>query len=378
MRFGIDRIDEELEIFKNKRVGLITSITGLSSDYRQTIDILNEKVNLTAMFSPEHGVRGNVQAGGLVEDYIDSYTGVPVYSLYRKDSKRLTEEMLSKVDTVVYDIADVGARFYTFIYTLMYALYDCEKYHKQLVVLDRPNPLGTYVQGGVLKPEYKSFVGGYELAMRYGLTCGEFAEMVKKEQGLDVDLKIIKLSDWDRNKLWCDLSRPFISPSMGIPTFETALIYSGTCLFEGTNLSEGRGTTAPFKTIGAEFINGHKLSEDMNRLNLKGVKFTPAYFTPTFSKFEAKACEGVTIHITNPYEIVPVEVALQLIYNLKLNYKEQFEFLPPVHENGRSWIELLTGSNIMLDDSLSVNDIINQFKTENKEFELRKQNYHLY
>ena len=188
---GIDTIDRHEALFTGKRLGLITSVTGLTAGFETTIDVLHRKFGLSALFSPEHGVRGNIAPGGLVDTYVDPATGVTAYSLYRKDSKRMTPEMLEQVDAVIYDIQDVGARYYTFMYTMLYALEDCAKAGKEFILLDRVNPLGDRVEGNVLKPGYESFVGGYPLAMRYGLTVGEFARMAAEQLGLNARLTVV-------------------------------------------------------------------------------------------------------------------------------------------------------------------------------------------
>lgn len=378
IRNGIDRIQEEAHLFTGKRLGLITAPTGLNKDFVSTIQILHENFNLAAMFSPEHGVRGDQAAGAMVDTYLDPVTNVPVHSLYRKDSKRLTEEMLDEVDMVVYDIQDVGTRYYTFIYTMLYALEDCAKAGKEFVVLDRINPLdGVTVEGNILKEGYQSFIGNYPLAVRYGLTAGEIAVMANEQMDWNGKLHVVKCDGWDRNMLFSDIGRPWIMPSMGIPRFDSALLYPGTCLFEGTNLSEGRGTTAPFEMIGAPFINAEKLANEMNSKQLAGVMFRPAYFKPTFSKFQGELCHGVQLHITDSRSLKPLETGVQLMYTIKQNY-EDFLFLPPLKEGARSFIDLLGGDKVYRDESVDVPSLLEQFCEESREFAKLKQEYHLY
>ncbi|SMF86929.1 Uncharacterized conserved protein YbbC, DUF1343 family [Paenibacillus uliginis N3/975] len=378
IRNGIDRIQEEAHLFKGKRLGLITSPTGLNQDFVSTIQILHENYNLVAMFSPEHGVRGDQDAGAMVDTYLDPLTGVPVHSLYRKDSKRLTQEMLDEVDMVVYDIQDVGTRYYTFIYTMLYALEDCAKVGKEIVVLDRINPLdGVTVEGNILKDGYQSFVGNYPLAVRYGLTAGEIAVMANEQMNWNGKLHVVKCDGWDRNMLLPDTGRPWIMPSMGIPRFDSALLYPGTCLFEGSNLSEGRGTTAPFEMIGAPFINAEKLADEMNGKQLPGVMFRPVYFKPTFSKFQGELCHGVQLHITDNRSLKPLETGVQLMYTIKHNF-EDFSFLPPLKEGSRPFIDLLGGDNMYRDESVDVPALLEKFREESHKFEQSKQEYHLY
>ncbi|MFC4775759.1 exo-beta-N-acetylmuramidase NamZ domain-containing protein [Paenibacillus sp. GCM10023252] len=380
IRNGIDRLEDVGgRLLGGRRVGLITSPTGLASDFTSTIELLHKHYHLAALFSPEHGVRGDQEAGALVESYTDSLTGVPVYSLYRKDSKRLTAEMLDQVDVVVYDISDVGVRYYTFIYTMLYALEDCAGAGKPFVVLDRMNPLGgAAVEGNVLKPGYLSFVGGYPLAVRYGLTAGELAMMASSEMGWNAELHVVPCEGWERGMLSPDTGRLWVPPSLGMPRFESALLYSGTCLFEGTNVSEGRGTAMPFEMIGAPFIvDPHRLAEEMNRKQLPGVRFRPVYYKPTASKHGGLLCGGVQLHVTDAHALLPLETGLELLYTIKNSY-EEFAFLPPIKEGGRPFIDLLGGDSLYRDDRVKLPDLLEQFREESAAFALRKQAYHLY
>ncbi|QMV43642.1 exo-beta-N-acetylmuramidase NamZ family protein [Cohnella cholangitidis] len=379
IRNGIDCISEYGHLFEGKRVGLITSPTGLNSDFVSTIRILHEKHQLAAMFSPEHGVRGDQQAGALVDTYEDPITGVPVYSLYRQDSKRLTPEMLDAVDVVVYDIQDVGVRYYTFIYTMLYALEDCAKAGKEFVVLDRINPLdGMTVEGNILKPGYRSFVGNYPLTVRYGLTAGEVATMANEQMDWNGKLSVVRCEGWERNMLFPDTGRIWVQPSMGLPRFEAALLYSGTCLFEGTNLSEGRGTTSPFEMIGAPFINAERLADEMNRKKLPGVIFRPVFFKPTFSKYQDELCRGVQVHVTNARAVRALETGVHLMFTIKQSY-EEFAFLPPIKENSRPFIDLLGGDRLYRDsEPADVPVMLAQFRAESEAFAKLKERYHLY
>jgi len=378
IRNGIDNIDAYADLFRGKRLGLITAPTGLNAEFRSTIDILHEKFNLAAMFSPEHGVRGDLAAGALVDTYIDPATGVPVYSLYRKDSKRLTPDMLDAVDMVVYDIQDVGARYYTFIYTMLYAMEDCAKAGKPFVVLDRVNPLdGVTVEGNVLKDGFTSFVGNYPLAVRYGLTAGEVATMANSETNLGAELYVVPCEGWSREMTFSGTGRAWIPPSMGIPRFDTALLYPGTCLFEGTNLSEGRGTTAPFELIGAPFVDAELLAKEMNAKGLPGVYFRPSYFKPTFSKHEGELCRGVYAHVLDERALRPVELGVELLFTVKKLFPE-FAFLPPVRENGRPFIDLLCGDDVYRAESANVPALLERFREESRGFEARKAQFHLY
>lgn len=375
---GIDRIGEFETLFRGRRIGLITSPSGLTRDFTPTIDRLAGKFTLAALYSPEHGVRGDVEAGGDVDTYVDPVVHVPVYSIYRKDSKRLTDEMLDGVDMVVYDIQDVGTRYYTFISTLLYAMEECARSGRELVVLDRLNPLGgETVEGNLLREEYRSFVGIYPLCMRYGLTAGEFARMADEQRGLHCRLHVVPCAGWERRMLFPDTDRLWVMPTPGIPRFETALLYPGMCLFEGTNISEGRGTACPFEMVGAPFIDGRALAQAMNDKALPGVRFRPVFFKPTASKHSGVACSGIQVHVTDPCEVRAVETGVRLLFEIRRRYPEQFAFRPPVREGGRPMIDLLGGSDELrrADDA---EPLLESWREESRRFARTAREYHMY
>lgn len=378
IRNGIDNIDQHTDKFRGKRIGLITSPTGLTAEMLSTIQIMHERFELVALFSPEHGVRGDLEAGVIVDSYVDSITGIPVHSLYRQDSKRLSDEMLNDVDMVVYDIQDVGVRYYTYIYTMLNTLEDCARAGKEVAVLDRINPLnGVTVEGNVLKPDYRSFIGNYPLCNRYGLTAGEVALMANEQMNWHAKLHVIRCGGWEREMMFSDTGRIWVMPSMGIPRFETALLYPGTCLFEGTNLSEGRGTTAPFELIGAPYIQAEKLANEMNRQQLPGVRFRPAYFKPTFSKHEGVLCHGVQLHVTDVHKLQPLATGITLLHMIQHNY-EEFAYLPPLREGSRPFIDLLCGDKLLHAGEWDIQSLLASFEEESRRFSVMKKGYHLY
>ena len=375
---GIDRIGQYDAVLKGKRLGLITSISGVNNSLCSSIDILSEKYTLAALYSPEHGVRGNVAAGGIVDTYKDPYSGIMVYSLYRSDSKRFTDEMLKGIDALVYDIQDVGTRYYTFISTMYYACQECEKRQMEFIILDRLNPLGDAAEGVLLQEGYESFVGAYPICMRYGLTVGELAKMIYDEQGYTFPLTVIPVDGWQRTMLFPATGNLWIMPSLGLPRFETALLYPGTCLFEGTNLSEGRGTSAPFELIGAPYVDGYRFAKYMNERKLPGVLFSPAYFTPTTSKHTGEACEGVHIHVTDMHTFEACRTGLELLFGFREIYPEHFAFLPPLHEGGRKGIELLFGDNAITREDMSLQNLLEKYYQDSNQFAVRKEKYHIY
>lgn len=379
LQYGVDRLDEYAPLFQGARVGLITAPTGRTSANESTIAALGRRCQLTALFGPEHGVRGDCAAGAFVPQYTDAISGLPVYSLYGAQSKRLSAAMLDAFDLLVYDIQDVGCRYYTFLSTLLYAVEDCAKAGKPLIVLDRPNPLGgETVEGSVLDPELSSFVGCYALTNRYALTQGEFARMANAEGALGCQLTVIPCTGWQRGMLFPDWQKPWVMPSLNIPRFETALLYAGTCLFEGTNASEGRGTADPFAIIGAPYVqNAETLAAQFNALHLPGVVATPQYFEPTTSKHQGTLCGGVHLHVTDARALRPLETGLRLLQLFRDSYPE-FSLLAPVKAGGRPFISLLWGRRAFENDGWTAQALLNGCAPQQAAFAARKQNYHLY
>ena len=371
---GIDNINEYISLFENSRVGLITNPTGVNRQLVSTADILFNMGVLRCLFSPEHGVRGNVQAGKHIDTYTDEKTSLPVYSLYGS-APHIKKEVLDGLDIVAFDIQDIGARYYTYMYTLSYAMEDCAASGKTMVVFDRINPVGGYADGNILSTEFSSFVGRYALPARHGLTIGEYARYINEKEGINCNLKVIPVKGWERSMLFSDTDLLWIPPSPNIPTPDTALCYLGTCLFEGTNLSEGRGTTRPFEFIGAPWLDGEKTAQEFNSLGLKGVKLRGCYFTPVFSKYEGQVCGGVFFHITDKTTFRPFESALLLLEIVRKNNAE-FEFAPPY--NGRSFIDLLFGSDIIRSPDFSAQSYLKECDQKLKEHEKNALPYYMY
>lgn len=377
VRFGADFLQENQALFQG-RTALLTTPTGRTSDNRSTIDVLKSCCNLALLLAPEHGVRGDKPAGALFANEIDPESGLPIYSLYSGSSKRLTPETLALFDTLVYDIADVGCRYYTFITSLRYCLEDCAAAGKRLVVLDRPNPLGDRVEGGVLRTEVQSFVGGYTLPVCYGLTCGELAGMMNAELGVNCDLHVVPCQGLTREMTFRDWDLPWVMPSLGIPRFETAELYPGTCLLEGTNCSEGRGTADPFGILGAPFIRSEAFCKAFNDRKLPGVVATPVYFTPTASKHQGVLCGGIQLHVTREADFRPVETGVRLLDLLRKMYPDDFAFLPPVREDGKRFISLLSGHRDFENPSWDAEEILSRYAAEAEAFRARKAPYEIY
>ena len=375
---GIDNLEEYTQIFKGKRVGLITGPTGVNKKLVSTIDILNKNYNLVALFSPEHGVSGDIQAGVKVDDYLDPATGISVYSLYG-DKKKITKEMLSKIDLLVFDIQDVGARFYTYLYTLTLAMESCMESSKPIVVLDRINPVGgIMVQGNIIEKGFESFVGKYPIPTRYGLTIGEFALYINSKFKINANLTVIPCKGWNRDLYYDETDLVWIQPSPNIPTIDSAFIYTGTCIFEGTNLSEGRGTTKPFEIIGAPWLNNKELIVIMNSKNYEGVMFREIYFTPAFSKHTNNLCNGIQIHVTNRDKINPFKLSLDILLEIKNMHNKEFEFIPPVTKGGQPFINLITGSDKVRMHNGSLDELFKKINVNFDEYLKEKKSYEIY
>lgn len=375
--FGADRIAEFQRYFAG-RVALLTGPSGRTRDNRSTIDVLKNFCDLQLLLAPEHGVRGDKAAGALFNDEIDEESGLTVRSLYTKESKRLSPENLSRFDTLVYDIADVGCRYYTFISTLRYCIEDCASAGKRLVVLDRPNPLGDWVEGGLRQEDCSSFVGCYSLPVCYGLTCGELAVMMNEELGSGCDLKIVPCAGLTRDMTFRHWDHYWVMPSLGIPRYETALLYPGTCLIEGTNLSEGRGTADPFVMIGAPFIRAEEFCRAFNDLGCPGVVATPVYFTPNTSKHRGTLCGGIHLHVVEEYLLRPVELGVKLLDLLRQMYPQDFQLLPPYRDGGKRPLSLLAGHREFENPDWDAEAILSRYAAESEAFRLRKAPYEIY
>lgn len=369
-QLGIDTIDNYLEYFDDKNVGLITNPTGINSNYVSTIDVLYEKVNLKSLYAPEHGIRGNSQAGGTIGNEIDVKTGLTVYSLYGQN-KKPTAQMLEGIDVLCIDIQDVGARFYTYIYTMAYAMEACKENNIDFVVFDRPNPVsGDIVNGNILDEKYSSFVGMYPIITRHGMTIGEIAQLFNEEYQIGCSLKVITMKDYNRELFYDDYNIPFVAPSPNIPTVESAIVYSGTCIFEGTNLSQGRGTTKPFEYIGASFIDPYKWVEALEALQLSGVVFRPIYFTPTANTYANKLCGGVQVHVTNRQEFNSVKVGYAMLYTIKELYPSQVQFT--------SYLNNLSGVDYIYNQEYTLEQLFDKIDADQKTFNEIRNKYLLY
>ncbi len=330
------------------KCGLITNHTGVLRDLTSTVDVLKESCDLTALFAPEHGVRGDRQAGDDIDSYTDECTGLPVYSLFNEDTAQ-SEDILASLDNVIFDIQDVGARFYTYAYTMTDAMQLCAEHNIRFIVLDRPNPLGGIkTEGTVLNRCFSSFVGRFPTPTRSGLTIGEFASMMNETENIGCDLTVVPMQGWNRNLYFDDTDLVFIPPSPNMPTVDTAFAYIGTCIFEGTNVSEGRGTTKPFEMIGAPWMNSETVLQSLGKQD--GVFLRACSFTPTFSKYCDRFCHGIQLHITDRNAFSPFTVGIRLFDAIRKTHAE-FETTP--------FLLNLLGTDGILADDFNAEDFIN-------------------
>ena len=329
---GLDRVGAHAELFRGKRLGIITNHTAYNSNGRYIVDVFRATpgVSVTALFSPEHGLWGAEQAGVKTDGRNHPVYKLPVHSLYGK-TRKPTYEMLQDVDVLVFDIQDIGARFYTYIYTMSLAMEAAAENGKRFVVLDRPNPItGHHVSGTILEPGLSSFVGLFPIPVRHGMTAGELAKMFNGQGWLankvKADLTVVPMGDWQRRMWYDQTGLRFIKPSPNMPDLETATIYPGLCLLEGTNVSEGRGTSKPFRQFGAPWIESKRLAERLNKLNLPAMRFEPTRFTPTSSKYEGQECNGIRIITTDRDRLEPYYSGVLVVNEICRIYQDEFEW----------------------------------------------------
>lgn len=343
---GIEHLlTDERSLVADKRLGLITNPSGIDSEFTSTIDRLHaaDGVDLVRLFGPEHGIRGREQAGVQVADSTDTKTGLPVKSLYG-DTNRPNPDDLADLDVLVYHMQDTGCRFYTRNYILAYALERAAETDTKFVVLDRPNPIAPIaVAGNRVPDEQSSFVGDYRLPIVHGMTLGELARYVNGEFGIEADLEVVELDGWSKDTWYDETDLPWVPPSPNMPTLTTAILYPGTCFFEGTTLSEGRGTTNPFEYVGAPWIDGEVWSHRLESFEIPGVAFRPVYFTPMFSKHEGTAIEGVHVHVVDREAIHPVEVGLTMLVSAFVD----FDGTAWAESNGSFPIDRLAGGDYL-------------------------------
>jgi uncharacterized protein YbbC (DUF1343 family) len=374
--------EQGYDVLAGQRVGIVTNPTGLFPDLAHEVDVMAaaDGVDLAAVFGPEHGFRGTAQAGGSEGYYTDERTGLPVYDTYLKSGQALADIFTaSGVDTVVFDIQDAGARFYTYIWTM----YDCMEAAvlagKRFVVLDRPNPVGAWEpRGPVLRPEFATFVGRKPIAQQHAMTVGELAllfdgEFLPAAVGRSVGVEVVRMRGYSRDLTYRETGLQWVLPSPNMPTVDTATVYPGTCMFEGTNLSEGRGTTRPFELVGSPWAD-ERWAAALASEDLAGAVVREAYFTPTFSKHVGKTCAGVQVHLTDVRAFDALRTGIAMLVTAKRLY-------PDFAWRADNWIDKLTGSTLvrdMVDRGASTDEVVGAWGAELAEFDRTREQYLLY
>ncbi|MFP1628695.1 exo-beta-N-acetylmuramidase NamZ domain-containing protein [Streptomyces sp. 5K101] len=376
VRTGFERLAADgYAVLAGERIGVVTNPTGVTRDVRHIVDVMHadDRVDLVAVFGPEHGFRGTAQAGGSEGRYDDPATGLPVYDTYLKSGRPLADIFTaSGVDTIVFDIQDAGARFYTYIWTLFDCMQAAELAGKRFVVLDRPNPVtGRAALGPVLDKAFATFVGREPISQAHGMTVAELALLFNGEfLTRPVELETVRMTGWHRSDFYDETGLPWVPPSPNMPTPDTALVYSGTCLFEGTNLSEGRGTTRPFELLGAEGVD-RRWAEAVNALDLPGVRFREAYFAPTFSKFQGRTIGGVQLHVHDRKSFDPVRTGIALLVTAKRSWSG-FAW------RADNWIDKLTGSTkvrTLIDAGADTDEVVGAWRDELAAFRAVRRRY---
>lgn len=372
--------------FNNAKVGLICNQASVNHQFQHTADLYfdNPEINLTTLFGPQHGIRGDVQDNMIETNHTsDQKTGLPIYSLY-SETRKPSEEMLKNTDVLVFDLQDIGGRVYTFIYTMANAMKACAEFGKKFIVCDRPNPInGIDVEGNLLEVGQESFVGQYPIPMRHGMTVGELARFFNDEFGIGCDLEVIEMDGWNRELYLDETDAPWVIPSPNMPTVDTAVVFPGTVFFEGTQVSEGRGTTRPFEFIGSPYIDAFDYSNVLNSLELEGVIFRATNFMPTFQKHSGESCGGVFLHVTDRTKFKPVITAIALIKTVFEMYPDQFKWkeTPYEYEYDRNPFDVIAGTlklRQFIENGSSLKDIKANWENDQSDFKELTRKYFLY
>lgn len=387
VKLGLEKVLENpRKYFGSSRIGLICNQASVNHQFRHTADLFfeNTNINLTTLFGPQHGIRGDVQDNMVETSHnVDSATERLIYSLY-SETREPTESMLADVDALVFDLQDVGCRVYTFIYTMANAMKACAKYGKKMFVLDRPNPInGKDIEGNILETGHESFVGMYPIPMRHGMTVGELAKLFNEDFKIHCELEVVTMDNWAREDFYDETDAPWIMPSPNMPTNDTAVVFPGTVYFEGTQISEGRGTTRPFEIVGAPFINSTQLAERLNQLQLAGVIFRAVEFMPTFQKFAGQACGGVFLHVDEREIFKPVITGISVAKTIFDLYRNDFKWKEPPYEYvyDRNPFDVIDGSTKLreaFEQEKPLEEIEKSWSQGIENFSSRREKYLLY
>lgn len=386
---GLDRLLDEPEpgrTLKGKRVGLVCNPASVDRRLRHAVDRFSHSrdATLSAIFGPQHGFRSDLQDNMIESPHAeDRRRRVPIYSLY-SETREPTREMLDGVDVLVVDLQDVGTRIYTFVYTMANCLRAGARHGVPVIVCDRPNPVGGLaMEGAVLDPAYTSFVGQFPIPMRHGLTIGELARLFNEEFRIGASLEVVTMGGWSRSQYFDQTGLPWVMPSPNIPTLDSAIVYPGTVLFEGTVFSEGRGTTRPFEIIGAPWIDGDRFANAMNARGLAGVHFRPVFFEPTFQKHARQTCGGCQVHVLDRDAFEPVRTAVAMIDEFRRQDTARFGWKEPPYEyeHEKTPIDIMWGSDrlrIAIEAGATADEIADGWRVEVAAFGELRRPYLLY
>lgn len=386
MHLGIDNlVQSRFKILHGARIGLCANYSACDSHLHPTICLFTQAKNikLRALFAPEHGLFGALQDQVPADDFYDKTRKITVYSLY---NQALADEAKIKkgIDCLVIDLLDVGSRYYTFLWSAMLIIEQMERLGKKVFILDRPNPLnGKRVEGPVLAKDHISFVGLYPIPIRHGMTMAELCSMIAYEMWCKAEIEVIPMKGWSREWSFPETGLPWTVPSPNMPLYETARVYPGMCLFEGTNISEGRGTTRPFEQFGAPWIDAELLTDVLQKKSIPGVGFRPAYFIPTFSKYAGKLCKGAHVYVTQEKVFDPVIAGLEIISTIRYLYLKKFKWRKPPYEfeKKRMPFDILIGNSWVrqaIENNDSISTIKAQWQDGLKEFKQRRKKHLLY
>lgn len=388
MKLGIDQLlSQNTSRFKNARIGLLAHPASIDSEGIPTLIKLHEHpdFNLVKLFGPEHGLWGMAQDMESVDQEFDPLTKLPVKSLYGStiDSIKPCVSDFENLDILICDLQDIGARYYTYIYTMAFCMEIAAKTQTKVIVLDRPNPIGNALEGNILDIKYRSFVGYYPILTRHGMTMGELASYFNTEENLNCDLEVISMKDWNRHSYYDENNLVWVAPSPNMPTIDTAILYPGLCLLEATEISEGRGTTRPFEWVGAPYIDPFLLAEKLNQLKLSGVFFRPIGFKPGFQKFQNQFCYGVQIHLLDRVNLQPLLIGVKIIETIYHLYPQDFKWREKPYEFVEEIpaIDLLWGNDSLrksLESGVETSELIKNMDSDIKLFLKKRDPYLLY
>lgn len=385
IRIGLEKLANSEVSLTGKRLGLLCNQASTDATLRHSRDVLLDAYGdqLTCLFSPQHGFFSEKQDNMIESDHAtDPVTGLPVFSLYG-ERRKPDAGMFENLDVLLIDIVDVGTRVYTFLYTMAYCMEAAAQYGKEVVVLDRPNPIGGAVEGNILQDDCRSFVGLYSIPMRHGMTFGELALFINSEYKIGAALQVVPMEDWKPEMLFRETGFPWVSPSPNMPTPETALVYAGQVIWEGTNCSEGRGTTLPFEFVGAPFWEHDAILQYLARTELPGCFFRPLVFQPTSGKWAEEPCVGFQIHVSNPETFLPYRTSIAMLQAVMCLYPDQFSYKEPPYEYEyeRLPMDLILGDSALrkaLEEGESVISLEERWQPELEQFQQKRKKYLLY